>query len=396
MMPTRRKLIRLSAAPIFGFAAQAKLKITSVKAYPVALAGSRSPGQPRFRSESDPARWRWRGPLAQLAGAIVVEIRTAEGITGYGLGSGGRAAVCVIEDHLQHLLLGVNPLNVESLWDQMYSSSSYYGRRGLAVMALSGIDLALWDLAGKYAGKPVHSLLRGQLKDRVPAYHTGRDIEGALRLGFRAFKWPVSEGVAEGKEGMKRTADTLKRVRQSVGREAALMIDANSLWDVPYTIEMCQRLADTKLTFIEEPLLPDDIPGYERLCQEVRGTKIANGEHEYTRFGFKELIEHKAAHILQPDVTWTGGLTEARRIARLAAANSLPLIPHRGGSAYGLPFVLTTPGCSMAESFGTGEPANELMMAMSSRFVNGYYYPADRPGFGVGITESMLKKYTRQ
>jgi L-rhamnonate dehydratase len=398
-MLSRRKLLHAFAAVQardLGTAPQPTLKITSVKAYPVALVGRQTLQKPQFRSEFDPARWRWRGPLAQLTGAIVVEVRTDQGITGHGLGSGGGAAAYVIEHHFEHLLRGANPLRAELLWDQMYTASSFYGRRGLVVMALSGVDLALWDIAGKQAGRPVHSLLGGPVKERVPAYYTGHDVEGALRIGFRAFKWPIREGVAEGRDGMKRTIETLRRVRGLIGPDAELMLECGSLWDVPYTLEMCERMAGLRLMFVEEPLLPDDLDGYERLCGEVRGTQIASGEHEYTRFGFQELIRRKAAHVLQPDVTWCGGLSEARRIAALASAASLPLVPHRGGSAYGLHFILATPHCNLAESFGTGESANELMLAMSSRFKNGYYYPSEKPGFGVEITEALLKQHVRQ
>src|SRR5262245_11945077 len=179
-----------------------KLKITSVKAYPVAIGASFRGTAPKFSSDFDPARWRYRGPFAQLVGAIIVEIGTDQGIIGYGMGGGGAAAVTIIERYLRHLLLGANPLNVELLWDQMYSSSSYCGRRGLVVMALSGVDLALWDIAGKHAGRPVHQLIGGTTKDKVPAYYTGFDVEKAKTMGFNAFKIPVREGVVEGREGM--------------------------------------------------------------------------------------------------------------------------------------------------------------------------------------------------
>jgi L-rhamnonate dehydratase len=218
-------------------------------------------------------------------------------------------------------------------------------------------------------------------------------VERGLQLGFDAFKLPVSEGTAHGRDGMRRTVDRLKQVRATIGRDKRLMIDCLALWDVDYTLEMAERLDDVKLYFIEEPLYPDDLTGYERLCQDVRTTWIASGEHEYTRFGFQELIRHKAADVLQPDITWSGGLTELRRIAALASAASLPLIPHRGGSLYGLHLILATPNCQLAESFGTGEPGNELMEAMTAPFREGCYYPPDKPGFGVELSEAMLRKY---
>jgi L-rhamnonate dehydratase len=385
-------MFALSLARLAADAAE-RVKIESVQAYPIPLLPANRFGTANFKSDYDPARRRWFGPFSQLAGSIMVEVRTDQGIIGYGLGGGGGAGAYIINHHLRDLLIGANALNTELLWDQMFASSSFYGRRGLAIMAISGIDLALWDIAGKHAGKPVYQLLGGATKEKVPAYATGNDVERGLKLGFRAFKLSVSEGVAEGPEGMHRTITRLKAARSAIGPDKLLMIDCLARWDVPYTLEMAKRLEEVKLYFIEEPLYPDDIAGYERLCREVGSTMIASGEHEYTRFGFQELIRHKAADVLQPDITWSGGLTELRRIAVLASAASLPLIPHRGGSLYGLALILSTPNCHMAESFGTGEPGNELMETMTAPFKDGHYYRPEKPGFGLELGEAVLRKY---
>jgi L-rhamnonate dehydratase len=389
---TRRGLF---AACLAGAAAPGAtpLKIESVQAYPVPLLPASRFGTPNFQSDYDPARWRWFGPFSQLAGSILVEIHTDQGITGYGLGGGGGAGAYIVNNHLRDLLVGANAVNIELLWDQMFASTSFYGRRGLAIMAISGVDLALWDIAGKHAGKPVYQLLGGATKEKVAAYATGNDVERALGLGFHAFKLSVPDGVAQGAEGKGRTVSRLKEARAAIGPDKLLMIDCLARWDVDYTLEMAERLAEVDLNFIEEPLYPDDIAGYERLCAEVRSTRIASGEHEYTRFGFQELIRHKAADILQPDITWSGGLTELRRIAALASAASLPLMPHRGGSLYGIHLVLAAPNCDMAESFGTGEPGNELMEAMTAPFKDGHYYPPEKPGFGVDLGDAVLRKY---
>jgi L-rhamnonate dehydratase len=173
------------------------------------------------------------------------------------------------------------------------------------------------------------------------------------------------------------------------------MIDCNNFWDVPYTLEMAQRLAAHRLYWIEEPISPDDIDGYEVLCREIRNTRIASGNFEYTRWGFRELIRHKAVHVLLPDMSWAGGLTELRRIDAMAGAQGLPVVPHRSGSLYGLAFALASPNCPFVESFGIGEPGNEILRAMTPRFESGYYYASDKPGFGVEIPESDLRRYTR-
>jgi L-alanine-DL-glutamate epimerase-like enolase superfamily enzyme len=390
MSISRRQFFGTAAAASTAFGADSKLKITSVKAFPVKVAGLAGGPVPKFASDFDPARSRWIGPFSQLGGAILVEIKTDQGLTGYGMGGGGGAAAYIIEHHLGRLITGASPLNVEAIWEQMYSSSLFYGRKGVTIMAISGVDLALWDIRGKHAGQPVHKLLGGPNRDKIPAYYTGNDIDGALKLGFRAFKHPARWGVEEGREGMKKLVSELRAIRDKIGPDHQLMIDVLCRWNVPYTLEMVDRMQEFRLYWIEEPLSPDNLEGYAQLCREVRGPLIASGEHEYTRFGFEELINHKAVKLLQPDTTWSGGLTEVRRIAQLAAAHSLPVAPHRGGSPYGLAVILTTPSCVLAESFGTLERSSPLMTAMTSRFENGYYYPSDKPGFGVDVTPSML------
>lgn len=374
-------------------AAGVRQQIVSVRAAPAPLVAASRFGTRRFRDDFDPARMRWFGPFSQLTGAILVQIRTDQGLTGYGLGGGGGAAVYVIENHLKDLLEGADARNIELLWDQMFSSTSFYGRKGVVIMAMSGIDLALWDLAGKAAGCPVYELLGGARKERVRAYLTGRDLEAGLKLGFTAFKLPVNEGPADGEAGKKRIVARLAAARKAAGDEALLMIDVLGRWDVPYTLEMCERLAGFRLHWIEEPLLPDDLAGYETLCREVRSTRIASGEHEYTHYGFQELLKHKAAHVLQPDLTWSGGLTTGRRVAALAAAAGVPLAPHRGGSLYGIHLILADANAPLAESFGTGEPGNELMNRMTAPFERGHYLRPSGPGLGVEITADLLKKH---
>ncbi len=332
------------------------------------------------------------GPFSQLGGAILVQIRTDQGITGYGMGGGGGAAVYVIEHHLADLLVGTDPLNIELLWGQMFASTSFYGRRGLALMAISGIDLALWDIAGKKAGLPVYRLLGGPTKQRVPAYYTGNDVERGLKLGFGGVKLSSFSDARGGRRGLRLDAEKILAARKAVGPDPLLMVDALCAWDVPYTLELAERVAEARVHFIEEPLLPDDMDGYSQLCREVRGVRIASGEHEATRFGFQQLIRNKAAHILQPDVTWSGGLTECLRVAQLGVANGLPVYPHRGGSVYGMTLILCSQAASLAESFGTGS-GNELMELLTPKFEGGFYYRFEGAGFGVEFTGELLRRY---
>ena len=394
---TRRSFLWQTAGGVAAAMAKPALKITSVKAAPLPVRGGVAARNPstarRVLSDFEPARWRQFGPFSQLAGAILVQIRTDQGITGYGMGGGGGAAVYIIENHLSDLLVGTNPMNIELLWDQMFASTSFYGRRGLAIMAISGIDLALWDIAGKIAGLPVYRLLGGPTKEKVPAYYTGNDVEQGLKLGFRGVKISNFNDARGGKDGLRRDAERILAARKTLGPEPLLMVDALCAWDVPYTLELAERVAEAGLYFIEEPLLPDDIDGYTQLCHDLRGTRIASGEHEATRFGFQQLIRNKAVHVLQPDVSWSGGLTECRRIAQLGAAHGLPVLPHRGGSVYGMSLILSSNGPSMAESFGTGSSANELMELLTPKYEAGFYYPFEAPGFGVEFKAGVLKAY---
>jgi L-rhamnonate dehydratase len=309
------------------------------------------------------------------------------------MGGGGAAGALIVEKHLADFLTGCDPRRIELLWDQMYSSTLFYGRRGVTIMALSGVDLALWDLIGRFEGKPVSQLLGGPFRTKVPAYYTGFDVDLALKLGFGAVKIPIRDGVREGKEGMKRTVSELEQVRRKIGPDLDLMIDCNCQWDVPYTLDMLERLRPLKLAFVEEPLSPDDVLGYGDVCRAAEGiTRIASGEHEYTRYGFRLLLHHKAVQVLQPDLTWSGGLTEIRRVAAMAAAENLPVVPHRGGSAYALQFILATPNCKLAESFGIGEAENEALAALAPPFANGFYSSPDKPGFGHSLTTSLLER----
>jgi L-rhamnonate dehydratase len=378
-------------------AANGRLKITSVDAYPVKLWDRSTQGKlPEFTSDFDPKRWRYTGPFAQLAGAIVVVIKTNQGITGFGFGSGGKVACEIIHGHLRNLLMGTNPLNIELLWDQMFTAGNFYGRRGVFVMALSGVDNALWDVFGKHANQPVYRLLGGTMKERIPVYHTGTPdtIQRALDLNIQHFKVVIWDGLAEGEEGKKRTVKTLEAIRKMIGPDKSMMIECVAGWDdVDYTIDMARRLEHLNLYWIEEPLSPDNILGYERLVEEIESTRIANGEHEYTRFGFAELIRHKAADVLQPDVSWCGGVTSLRKVAAMAAASDLEFTPHRGGSLFGLPLCLSSTQCQWAESFGTTDDGTDLMNAMSTTFENGYYYPVDKPGFGTELTEELVKAH---
>jgi L-rhamnonate dehydratase len=384
-----------SVSPIALLAQSSNLRIREVKAYPIYI-NQRSDGllnAPSFDGDDDPRRWRYGGPFEQLPSAIITIIKTNEGITGFGMGAGGSASVEIIEGHLQHLLIDANPLNVEQLWDQMYTSSVFYGRRGIFAMALSSVDNALWDIAGKHAEMPVHQLLGGADRDRIEIYQTNGNFLEAQSRGVKNFKRTTYGGPRTPKNVLDNFVNSVLEARDQLGPDVRIMTDCVSRdGTVEWAIPFCERLRDAKLYFMEELLSPDDVFGYAELVNRIGGkgeawTRIACGEHEYTEHGFKVLVGLDSAEILQPDITWCGGTTAGRRISALVEAAGLEIIPHRGASSWGFPIALTSPSCTMAESFPEG---SVILDAMSCQIENGYVVAPSEPGFGHSLTEEMV------
>ena len=382
-------------SPLPALAQSTNLRVSSLKAYPIYI-NERSEGlldSPSFANEEDPARWRFGGPFEQLPSAIITIIKTNEGITGFGMGAGGSAAVEIIDGHLKHFLLNTNPLNVEQLWDQMYTSSVFYGRRGIFAMALSSVDNALWDIAGKYLDKPVHELLGGSERDRIEIYQTNGDFLEAQRGGVKNFKRTTYGGPRTPKKVLDQFVKSVLEARDQLGPDVRLMTDCVSRdGTVEWAIPFCERLREANLYFMEELLSPDDVFGYAELANRIgiKGngwTRIACGEHEYTEHGFKVLVGLGSADILQPDITWCGGTTAGRRISTLVESADLELIPHRGASSWGFPIALTSPSCTMAESFPEG---SAILDAMSCKVENGYVVAPQKPGFGHSLSEDMV------
>ena len=382
-------------SPISLYAQSTNLRIRQVTAYPIYI-NQRSDGlleAPTFNGDDDPDRWRFGGPFEQLPSAIIAIIKTNEGITGFGMGAGGSAAVEIIDGHLKHLLMDANPLNAEQLWDQMYTSGVFYGRRGVFAMALSAVDNALWDIAGKHAGMPVHELIGGADRDRIEIYQTNGNFLEAQSRGVRNFKRTTYGGPRASTTAIDNFIESVLRARDDLGPDARIMTDCVSRdGTVEWAIPFCERLRDANLYFMEELLSPDDVFGYAELVDRVGGrgaglTRIACGEHEYTEHGFRILVGLGSAEILQPDITWCGGTTAGRRISALVEAAGLELIPHRGASSWGFPIALTSPSCTMAESFPEG---SAILDAMSCQVENGYVLAPSEPGFGHSLTEEMV------
>ncbi len=321
---------------------------------------------------------------------------TAEDGT-YGLApcSFGRPTAAVIEDHFAKLLVGQEALAIERAWDMMFRMSKPYGTVGLASSAISGVDLALWDLAGKLQNKPVYELLGGKLRDRIFTYATGNDIDWFLELGFKAVKLACPYGPADGLWGLDQNEKLIAETRELVGDDVEIMLDCYMAFDVEYTVRLAERLRPYHLKWIEEYLIPEDLQGHVAVRERLPWQTLATGEHMYTPWPFLWLIKEGALDILQPDMFWVGGLTACRRIAEMADTAGLTVILHGGAmNPYGTHLTCAMPNMPWGEFF-VGTPPGVPLEEMATH--DGYIMPkdsyttvVDAPGFGVEIPESAL------
>jgi L-rhamnonate dehydratase len=325
--------------------------------------------------------------------AFWVEVQTDKGVTG--LGQGGTGGGPIVEGHLAKLLIGKDPLDLERNWDILWRSTMYYGRAGAVIHAISGVDNALWDLAGKVMGQPVWKLLGGATKDRIPAYCTGNDIEQHVEFGYKRLKLAIPHGPADGIEGQRKNVELVKHARAALGPDGDIMLDCWMAWTERYTVEMAELVAPYRVYWMEECLQPHDYEGFGRLRKQITSTKIVTGEHEYTRYGFRQLLAHNAAEIWQPDVKWCGGMTELRRIGALAAAYDIPVIPHDGGRRDAVHWTYANVNAPWAEMFlpAPGGPKEVYTMHEEEfRLTRGpegiYTRPPDKPGFGWDLVVS--------
>ena len=324
----------------------------------------------------------WRSSLGQ----ILVAIDTDTGLTGYGVGGGGRASIHIIESVLEPIIVGQNAENIESLWSLMYRATLPFGRKGLAIMAISGVDLALWDLRGKKAELPVARLLGGSIDHPIPTYSTlfSPDVLPHLQQGQRSFKIHVNS--FHDTPDRKQLVDQVTTVRNTIGPDCDLMFDAFMSWDLSTTLQMIESFEPLNLLWLEEPLPCDDLDGYEQLSRESV-IPIAGGEHEYTSSGFSDLVNRRLHTILQPDVCWCGGLTELIKIYQMGTASGIRVCPHRGAEPWGLHAIAALDPDPLAES---GRPWIHWL-GNTPRIENGKVTLNDRPGFGITVNESLFR-----
>ena len=322
---------------------------------------------------------------------IVIRAETDVGVSGLGYGGGGVAGVEIVNRHFRELLLGreISSLaDIAETWDHLYEQSLPYGRKGLAMMALSGVDLALHDLLAKAEGQPVYELLGGARKSSILAYATGPDSEAYRDLGFRAHKFPhrwVSDADYETAPAAAANA------RRLYGPDARVMVDCYMSWDAAVTTRMADILAEYNLYWYEDVLTPDDLAGQAALREMAAPTLIAGGEHEFTHFGFADIARADALGLWQPDITWCGGITAGLRIIDLARAAGIPVSPHRGAEVWGLHLIAASDWADFAEYHSDHIRApRDVLWLGEPEPEDGYIVPSDTPGFGVTLNEEML------
>lgn len=340
---------------------------------------------------------------------VVVELEDADGVVGVGTAGFGNPATIDVLRQLQPLVVGRAPSEVAFVWETMYRATLNVGRRGLVLHAISAVDIALWDLFGKQLGVPVYELLGGKMRPSLPAYaswlYATEDLDalageaaGWAGQGFTAVKQRLPYGPLDGKSGIRRNVELIRTVVDAVGPGIDVMADAYMSWDVGYAIRCIRAIEDEgiRLRWLEEPVIPDDIPGLARIRASV-ATPIAAGEHEATRYGFRDLVDAGAVDVLQPDVNRLGGITEARRVWALGEAFGLDVIPHLG-FAHNAHLAITSLATPLLEYMPPPPSADEadedqifwVAFPDEPRAEGGRVTLSGRPGLGVSVDRSVL------
>ena len=323
-----------------------------------------------------------------------------DGTRGFGMTNIGGPVLSIINDHFRPHLEGQNAMATERHFDLMMRLAAPYGMQGLPAMAISAVDLALWDLKGKLLQRPVYELLGGKQKDKIFCYATGFDLEWYLELGFKAVKLPMPYGPADGIEGLKKTEEMVVEARKTIGDEVELALDCWLALNVEYVVRLGEVLKPYNLKWIEDYLLPDDLDGFAEVRKRLPDQTLATGEHWYLPPAFAFAARRKLADIFQPDLLWAGGLTACVHIAHIAEANGLTLVPHGGMNwPYGQHLVSALPATTWGERSGgvspRGVPLTETVALPGTAVIeDGFLAPSDAPGFGIDVTDAWLEKVT--
>ncbi|MFN8525760.1 MAG: mandelate racemase/muconate lactonizing enzyme family protein [Chloroflexota bacterium] len=361
----------------------------------------------------------WMDAVNVLEGraCLLVEVDTDAGITGIAeAAGGGSAAVPHLINEIKPMLIGEDPALIERLYDKMYRRTFGRGRRGPIVSAISAIDIALWDIAGKATGRPVYQLLGGYT-NRVQAYASGgfymvgkdvdalsKEMQGYVDRGFNAIKMKIGRlphellaGSDLCRTSLEEDLRRVRAVREVLGPDRRIMVDVNRCWNLPTALKMGRKLQELDVYWLEEPLTTDDVAGSAQLAAAL-DLPIAGYETEMSAVGFRELIQRGAVDIVQPDVILSGGFTETRRIAAMAWMHNLPCVPHAFSSILtttaNLHMIAAIPNADMLEFCQYPGPINEeLLVDPPTVDAQGMVTLPSKPGLGVELNRKMIEKY---
>jgi D-galactarolactone cycloisomerase len=343
-----------------------------------------------------------RSGVRNSRSATLVQVETDEGITGLGSSSGnGELIAMIVAKVLKPLLVGMDPTEIDAIWDQAYVRGGHkeFGTRGVGVVALSGIDIALWDILGKVRGVPLYQLLGGKCRDKVPVYATALYPEEPSKVAKRArgFADQGFHGVKI-KVGFDLDQDIriVRAVRAELGKDFVIMTDANQGYSVDIALKAGDAFADCGAFWLEEPLFVEDIPGHAILREKGR-TPIAVGENLHMSYAFENFIARDAVDFIQPDVARAGGITEIKKITALAAKYNVPVSFHTWGDGVALAASIhlsaALQDCIVMELDYTYNPLREELLREPFKVLNGYLIPSEQPGLGIELNPEALSRF---
>ncbi len=330
---------------------------------------------------------------------IITTIHTDLGLAGtgwsYTLGMGGSALRAIIDDYLAPILVGMEIVNIERIWQKCWQELHANGPGGFTTLAIAPIDIALWDLLGKHAGQPLYKLLGGA-RESIPAYGSGinmhlegealaEQMRGFLAAGYRSVKMKV------GRENPEEDVERVATVRKTIGNAVGLLLDANQKWSAGEAVQRVRMLERFHPNWIEEPILADDIPGHTHARAHL-AVPIALGETLFTRYQFADYIRANAVDIVQADIPRVGGFTEWLKIAKLAEAHNLPVAPHFAVEL-SVHALCAVPNGLILEDLQGGSLTDLGLLAEPWRAMNGIGVPPQRPGHGFVWNQDALAKY---
>ena len=325
---------------------------------------------------------------------IFIEVTTESGHQGYATAYGGYISSWIINNHLNRFLIGADARNLNLLYDQMYRASiPYSGQNGVVINTIAGIDLALWDLIGKVRQEPVYMMIGGKVRDKLETYVTGPEAKLAQDWGHVGSKIPLPYGPGDGIKGLKKNQEYIMETRKQVGSDYRLMVDCYMALDVPYAIDLANAVREANLFWIEEALPPHDIESHKIIKEATPWQKWATGEHTNSRYGFRNIIRDRSVDIIQPDLTLCG-MTETLRIAAMASAYDITVIPHCSG-VYAYNFGISSTLTPFNEFINLHPKATEVVPIFGKMFTNepvpvkGEITLTDLPGFGAELNDDV-------